>query len=146
MATGEKWTAQAVATSFDSGDIMSIVQGGVNKQLDKDAFIQIFDTGWVPNSDWTNVELVANHNFSANLTDLIVKFFVSSDGTEANAIELKPANNSSDNFGFIIEAVDTDNIQIQTGSAGILYISNSGVTTGLDTESWQYKIKIYYIQ
>ena len=39
MATGEKWSAQPVATSFDSGDIMSVVQSGDNKQVDHDVLM-----------------------------------------------------------------------------------------------------------
>ena len=86
MATGEKWTAQAVATSFDSGDIMSIVQGGVNKQVDHDvlmddaqickAWVNFNGTGTVAIRDDFNVSSITDNgtgdytvNFTNALTD-----------------------------------------------------------------------------
>lgn len=148
MAEGEKWTDQDVATSFDSGDIISIVQDGVNKQLDYDAFknslIQIYSTGWVSNSDWTNAELTVTHNLSTNLSDLIVKFFISTDGTEANAFEIHPTtNNSVGPFGFTLFQTNTNTFYVQTATAGILYISDSGAQVGISVEAWYYKVKVY---
>ena len=84
MATGEKWSAQTVATSFDSGDIMSIVQGGDNKQLDYDipalqwakAWVNFNGTGTVAIRDDFNVSSITDNgtgdytvNFTSNLTD-----------------------------------------------------------------------------
>jgi hypothetical protein len=107
-----------------------------------------FDTGWVSNSDWTNAELVATHNFGANLSDLIVKFYLSSDGTEANTFEVKSTNyNSSGTLaqdaGFAIYQQDTNGIYVQTGSAGVLITDDSGTTVIVDNESWYYKIVVY---
>lgn len=86
MATGEKWTAQAVATSFDSGDIMSIVQSGTNKQVDHDilmddtqickAWVNFNGTGVIAERDSFNVSSLVDNgtgdytiNFTNALTD-----------------------------------------------------------------------------
>lgn len=147
MAEGEKWSEQPAATSFASGDKFSILQGGDNKTLDKDLLIQTFSTGWVANSDWTNAELTATHNFATNLSDLIVKFFISSDGTEANALECSYALNEAGSriLGFAIYQVNTNGIKIQTASDGIGIVDDDGSITQIDTESWYYKIKVYKI-
>jgi len=68
MATCEKWSAQPVATSFDSGDIMSIVQGGDNKQLDYDILAVQLAKAWV-NFDGTGT-IAINDDFNvSSLTD-----------------------------------------------------------------------------
>ena len=52
----------------------------------------MYDTGWVqnlltsPNGDWTNVDINISHNLSANISDLIIQFYISSDGTETNSV------------------------------------------------------------
>ncbi len=84
MATGEKWTAQAVATTFDSGDIMSIVQSGVNKQVDHDilmgdtqickAWVNFNGTGTVAIRDDFNVSSItdsATGSYIVNLTNAL---------------------------------------------------------------------------
>lgn len=113
-------------------------------EVDGKATLSTYTTGWVSNSDWTNVELAVTHNLTTVLSDLIVKFFISTDGTDANAFEVHPtSNNSAGPFGYTVFQTDTDVIYIQTGTAGILYISDSGAQVGIDNESWYYKVKVY---
>lgn len=84
MATGEKWTAQAVATTFDSGDIMSIVQSGTNKQVDHDilmddtqickAWVNFNGTGTVAIRDDFNVTSITDNgtgDYDINLTNAL---------------------------------------------------------------------------
>ena len=84
MATGEKWTAQAVATTFDSGDIMSIVQSGDNKQVDHDvlmddtqickAWVNFNGTGTVAIRDDFNVSSITDNgtaDYNINFTNAL---------------------------------------------------------------------------
>ena len=69
MATGQKISAQTVATSFDSTDLMTIVQAGANKSVDHDVLMD--DTqickAWVNYNGQTNT---INGNFNvSSITD-----------------------------------------------------------------------------
>ncbi len=109
------------------------------------ATVSKYDTGWIANSDWTNAALLVVHSLTANLTDLIIKFFVSSDGTEANAIEIGYAESTSTpDIGYGIEYADSDTITIRTGNNGLLYLNSSGVSTLLGAATaFYYKVKVY---
>ena len=107
--------------------------------------VSTFDTGWVSNSDWTNVDLTVTHNLSSNLSDLIVKLFISTDGTEANAFEIiNSTKDSATMKGYTTYQDSINTFHIQTGEAGIAYCSDTdGTVLNLDTESWYYKVKVY---
>ena len=103
---------------------------------------QCYDTGWLLNQiggvgspDWTNVHLGddpsqdsnVNHNLDAPSSDLLIKILVSTDGTDNNSFE--PVLSASDwdpvstrSYGITIFQVDSNNITVQTGNDGILYI------------------------
>ena len=108
-----------------------------------------YDTGWVANNDWTTVELVVTHNLTANLSDLIVKMFISTDGTEANAFEIGPVqfDNSvavAEIYGVTFFQVSTDAIKIQTATQGIAYfVTDAGTGQTLNTEAYYYKVVVY---
>lgn len=104
-----------------------------------------YSTDWVSNSDWTNKEISVTHNLNENLSDLIVKFFISTDGTEANAFEVPSASEATTaHLGYTIFASDTNNIKIQTGVNGILQIDDAqGYGQIIDTESYYYKVVVY---
>ncbi len=113
-------------------------------EVDGKARVSTYDTGWVSNSDWTNVQLTATHNLAANLSDLLVKFFLSSDGTENNAAEAHQVTATSANYGFDIKAIDTSNIMIQTGALGMFILDGSGVNQYFGgATAYYYKIKVY---
>lgn len=149
MAEGEKWTGQPVADGFESGDIMSIVRGGDNEQLDfdllKEALMPRFNTGWIANSDWTNATLTITHNLNANLSELIVKLFISTDGTEANSFEMDFASieSSSTNNGIAKYQTSVNEINIYTGTSGARYVLDTGGLGLLDTDSFYYKVVVY---
>ena len=97
MATGEKWTAQAVATTFDSGDIMSIVQSGTNKQVDHDvlmddaqickAWVNFNGTGTVAIRDDFNVSSITDEgtgDYTVNFTNALDDANYSITGTTSN--------------------------------------------------------------
>ena len=145
--------------------------GGVTKQSDYQrimdntianrdtkATVSIYKTGWINRSDWTNVHMGSdtsknvdsnlNHGLGAPLSDLIVKVFISTDGTDANSFEMKDtgidrASGANQTFGIIIAQVDNDNLIIQTGATGILTLATNGDFAVIDTEDWYYKIVVY---
>ena len=118
-----------------------------------------YDTGWINRSDWTNVHLGSNttlntdsnvtHSLNAPLANLLVKLFISTDGTDANSyeipltVEFLAAGNAA--YGCIAFAVDNNNLLLQTGSVGILDLNTSGVATVIDTENYYYKVKVWYL-
>ena len=137
----------AQIAAFVAGDATSLTAiAGASQLTDAFAPKTNYSTGWVANSDWTNAELTVTHNLTQNLSDLIVTFFVSSDGAEANAIDINYGHNGvSNGIGFAYYAIDTASFKIQTGSNGILYLDDNGVVQLLDSESWHYKVSVYYL-
>ena len=100
-----------------------------------------YDTGWVANSDWTSATFPVVHNLSTNLSDMLVRIFMSTDGTENNSFELggidKSDASTSRADGYEAQQVDNNNIQIRTGSTGVTYAGGR-----LTTESYYYKVVI----
>lgn len=113
--------------------------------------IESYDTGWIICNDWTNQHLgtivggnVA-HNLGTPLTNLIVKIYVSSDGTEANAIEIPGwiYAGGVTTYGVETHAVDNDNLLVQTGASGVDYVQDASGQATLVPNGWRYKIKVY---
>lgn len=93
-----------------------------------------------------NAEFTITHNLGADLPDLIVKFFVSTDGTDTNSSEIAYANSDAsvnNRTGFVIYALSDDQIKIQTGSNGVLMLNEgTGGLETIDTESYYYRVVI----
>lgn len=117
-----------------------------------------YDTGWINRSDWTNVHPGSDTTLNADsnvahmlnqpLCNLLVKLFVSTDGTDANSFEIKQLsyNSSAGNqHGIQIYAVDNNNIKIQTAAQGILIVDDAGAAVIVDTENWYYKAKVWVL-
>jgi len=109
--------------------------------------IKKYDTGWIYGNVWQAVQLIVNHNFNTTVDNLIVKFFVSSSASGTNAIELVGLGSFNvANYGWTIYNHDLNNIRIQTGSAGFVYISPTGLETGIvNGQVWYYKVVVYKI-
>ena len=111
-----------------------------------------YDTGWVANNDWTTAELTVTHNLAANLSDLIVKLFISTDGTEATAFEIGPVqfdNNvpAAEIYGMTYFQVSAVAIKIQTATQGIAYfVTDAGTGQSLNTEAYYYKVVVYRLK
>ncbi len=116
-----------------------------------------YTTGWINRSDWTNVHLGSstskdvdsnlNHALSAPLSELIVKVFISTDGTDANSYEAQSvvaSTVSTNGVGYGVTAYDIDdnNIIIQTGSLGIVVLKAVGTLLVIDTENYYYKVVV----
>ncbi len=123
----------------------SVDTAAVTASIATKATLSTYTAGWVANSDWTNAELTSNHALATNLSELIVKVFVSSGGTDATAIEVFGGYDASGTArGWNIYQVDINNIKVQTGTGGVLYLSDSGTPTVLGAAtSWYYKIVVY---
>jgi len=114
-----------------------------------------YDTGWINRSDWTNVHLGSNttkdtdsnvtHNLNAPLCELLVKLFISTDGTDANSFEVYPDTSSGTDYGWKVFAVDNNNVKIQTATGGLRDLSDAGVGSTIDTENWYYRVKVWYL-
>lgn len=110
--------------------------------------IKTYNTGWTQaGSGFEDKEFVATHNLNENLSDLIVKFFVSSDGSEANAIEIMSASNeaSTQVQGVSFYQNSVNEIKVQTGDDGFRYVADDGTVPILDSETWYWKVKVYKI-
>ena len=112
-------------------------------------FAQKYSTGWVANSDWTDMTLTVTHGLNAPMSDLITKFFFSTDGTEENAREVSVFDrrwSTQDNaiFGWTWFAVDDNSLVFQTGAQGISWVGDDvGGGDVLDSESYYYKVVVY---
>lgn len=85
------------------------------------------------------------HGFSKNLSDLLVRVLISTDGTDNNSFEIIYAVNeaSAGQVGMTIYQIDTNNIKVQTGTTGIRFFADDGTCTAiLDNEDYYYKIII----
>ena len=123
---------------------LEIVSNGVDWYIVN--HLDIYKTAWTANSDWTNADLPATHNLDQNLSDLIVKFYISSDAAGANAF-IAASSGSYDSGTAVsknlkIQHISDDQINIQTAVDGILTLNDSGVVFTVDTESWYYKIVV----
>ena len=121
-----------------------------------DGLIKKYDTGWINRSDWTNVHMGSSavkdadsnvtHGLDAPLAELMIKVFISTDGTDAKSFEVYYYDDSATvgSHGFTYYAVDDDNFIVQTGAGGILYINNVGGGGGLlTTQNYYYKVVVY---
>lgn len=106
--------------------------------------LQAYNTGWIANNDWTNVELAVMHNLNAPIAELLVKLFISTDGTDATSFEIGSGNVASSlDLGYTMFQTSVNAIKIQTGSGGLGFIQDSGAGTAIDTESWHYQVRVY---
>jgi len=107
-----------------------------------------YDSGFSEITNWLNRRDTYTHNLNDNLSSLLVKIFLSSDGTEANAIEVTNITFSSSalntEYNFQIEYNDANSIIIATGANGARYYDSSGdsVTLG-SSQSYYLKVVIY---
>jgi hypothetical protein len=105
-----------------------------------------WNTGWIANSDWTNAVLTATHSLNTAMSNLVFQFYISIDGTDANAIRIDSFSDTRSTgqfYGGSVSQVDSNSIQFQTGLNGLTFISSGGTSITLTTQSWFYKVVIY---
>ena len=111
-----------------------------------------YDTGWVLNSDWTNLRFTVTHNLGLPLTKLRVLFSLSTDGTEANAMLFDCLTRSFDSAspsavdqrsGYMTYAINDNSFEIQTGADGLLLLTKgTGGWTAIISNSYYYKVVV----
>lgn len=98
-----------------------------------------FKTGWINNTDWTDFAANILHSLNEDISDLVFDLRLSADGTEANAFKVENiVYTSTDNdlsYGFQINAVDSDNVELQTGKDGARYLDSVGASVVLDSST-----------
>jgi len=120
------------------------------------AAMEVFDSGWLLNemggagvADWATVHLgndptdstdTLTHNLNAPLSDLLVKIFISTNGTDANSFEVPYVGDTSKR-GYTIYQIDSNTLKIQTSSSNPSYVEDNGDITALS--NWYYKIKVW---
>lgn len=161
LSTGKIDVSSSLSV-LDEDDLSSDDDEVVATQQSIKAYIDdkvtYYDTGWISNNDWTNVHLGTTainnnvvHSLTANLSDLIVRVLLSTDGTDNNSFEIARGfhfedGNARDSGGITVYQVDTANIKVQTGAVGICIIDDSGANTFVDSETWYYKVKVWRLQ
>ncbi|RLG44172.1 MAG: hypothetical protein DRN81_05120 [Thermoproteota archaeon] len=109
-----------------------------------------YDTGWIlrdegtPADNWQDAELCVTHGLDGK-EELIVKFFLKTAGGSIVEIGQSQRSTSTSNYGYIIKYVDDNNLYIETGADGLLYVSASsgGSVSVLDTQDdWYYKVVV----
>ena len=117
---------------------------------------QSYETAWINRSDWTNVhpgsdntknaDSNVTHNLDAPLSELIVRFLISTDGTDNNSFEVLSSLRFDTGvlvrLGIQVDQVDSDNILIQTGVEGIGSLTTAGAHLTIGTQNWYYKIVV----
>lgn len=105
-----------------------------------------YDTGWVQQAAWANVELMVYHNLGASLRELIVMVYLSPDGTDAPAVEVGTFHlvYSSGTYyrGYSLYNVDNAAFKIQTGGHGVTYVDEVGAQAVAANNSY-YRIVVY---
>ena len=85
----------------------------------------IFDSDWIAMPNITNAEYTINHGLKNNLAELDVQILLSKTGSESDSFEAISESSASDNWGYNLWNIDTDNIKLQTGAAGVPYLRDS---------------------
>jgi len=99
----------------------------------------------VANGASKNADSNVAHNFGKSMSLLTVRHFWSSDGTEANSVEI-PSYDAGGNIGVTFTAVDTNNLIVHSGSSGFSYMASAGASTVITASDWYYKVIVYYIK
>lgn len=106
------------------------------------------ESGWIANSDWTNVSFTFAH--SLDELQPFVEFWVSTDGTFENSFRIGFATDEDNAKGVTLFIRDENTIAIQTGTNGILVTADNATITGtqgapvtLAAQAWFYNIVVY---
>lgn len=118
-----------------------------------------FDSGWIPNSDWTtrhlgtgaakNADAECEHNLNAPLAHLHVRILVSTSAnrSDAGAIEvyncaLRDNAVGPESSGLTISQISLNEVRLQTGDQGMGRVNDAGSFDFIDNEDWAYRIII----
>ena len=115
-----------------------------------------YDTGWINRTSWVNAHIGSDptlnadsdvlHNLGTNVIDLNIEFWVSTDGTDANAFSIGKSNYSEAStrtYDYAILQTDSNSFKIQTGVNGLIRYTDAGVAAALGAASdFYYRIVV----
>lgn len=109
-------------------DYLYVVSDGTNYiVLD---FKITYSTGWVSNSDWTDLTATITHNMNITMNKITTDVLLSSNGTDANTIRVIDSNYTNTTgglcLGIQINNASADTVTFQTGSFGVLIMDANG--------------------
>lgn len=134
-------------TSNATTGVIHVVSERPSQSVEETSLTTRYTTGWILATSWTSKTLgdsfngTVSHNFNKGITELDVKVFVSSAGSDATAYEL--INNPQENYGITITQTSSNVLTITTGASGVTYVSAGTVTVVPD--SWYYKVIVYKV-
>jgi hypothetical protein len=117
-----------------------------------------YETGWISCNAWGNRHLGSTalpkntdsyvlHNLNADLSELIVKLMVSTDGTDNNSCEISFGGFYRDvagqTWGCTAYQIDKNNILIQTAVQGLQRFNAAGGWQPFSSDDWYYNIKVF---
>jgi hypothetical protein len=94
-----------------------------------------------PTGSNQNIDTNILHQWNKNLNNIVLEFFISTDGTISNSFRVSEISwtSGSAEYGYQLNYIDLNNIKNQSAVNGIKEINNSGVTNVVDTETYFYK-------
>lgn len=140
--------------SGQAGNLIGVNSGETALEFKSPTGISSYETSWINRSDWTNVHIGSNttKNADSNVThdlnisclcDANISLIISPTGAESDSFEIKWSGSSTSSYGLTPYWIDSNNIKLQSGASGLLYVNDSGAIPAIDSEDWYYKIKIY---
>ena len=136
---------QATIKIYKQNTSVSIISDGTSWYIIDVINNEFEESGFTNNTDWTDFNTTFNHGLNADLDQIEVDIYLSSDGTAANSFKIdnimftSTTNNLS--YGFQVEYNDVDNVDIQTGEDGARYLGVNGASTPLGSStSFYYNI------
>lgn len=154
---------QVFKSRVEFQDYVKIRRGPLLRDIDqspkgtnKGGLIPRYDTGWIARSDWTDVHLGSTatkdtdsnltHNLNAPLHELLVRVYISTDGTDNNSFEVcGQAYDGGADYGWTAYQVNENVLIIQTGDNGLLVMGTDGATVVYDDEDDYYRVKVWHL-
>ncbi len=100
-----------------------------------------------PGSTSKNVDSNLLHNFGVSIYNIIVKKMYSTDMTESNTLVIESSAGvaAGANVGCQEHGVDLNNIKLQSGSGGFLFLDDAGSADFIDTENYYFRAILKWV-
>ena len=119
---------------FDDGETLTGATSGATADVNE-------GSGHTINKD-TN----CFHNIGKDIIDLDYRFIISTDGTYNNSFSTGQSISAPANvYGVNIFQIDTNNLKFQTGSNGMIEMSDAGAAGAINTDDYYYEIIVQRI-
>jgi len=105
-----------------------------------------YDTGWIANSDWTGNSLLINHNLNMDLANIDTDFYITTDSGDDGCLLLGGASYSTtgvtEEYNYVIQAVDNNSFIVQLGFNGLVNYNSSGDRVLITNQPYHYKVVV----